>query len=94
MAPPASVGLRGVPWGSVRFRLVAQAVVARAPLIYHLVSKTGVGETESWKLRNDTQIEATSEGLVGIRLPSASVSFRGVLSASAWSPRRWFYVYL
>ena len=47
------VGIR-LPRGSVSFCLVAQAVVSRIPLIYHLVSKTGdYGETESWELKTN-----------------------------------------
>ena len=52
----ASVSFRGVPWGSASFRLVAQAVVSRTPLIYIQASKEeDLEKRKAGNFKNDTQ---------------------------------------
>ena len=56
-------GFRQLPWGSASFRLVAQAVVSRIPLIYLQASKgEDLEKRKAGNLENDTKIEETSAG--------------------------------
>ena len=88
-------GFLQVPWGSAGFRLVVEAVVSRIPLIYLQATKEEDSEKrKAGNLEKGTKIAETSAGYVEICLPSAFAGFRQPPPASAWSPRRWFRVFL
>ena len=49
-------GIRQLPWGSVSFRLTAQAVVSRNPYIYLPVSQEeATGGRKAGDVKNDTK---------------------------------------